>query len=97
MIHHLAVFDFHTDTPAEAIDALRERLRELPSMVPDIVSFEVVEDLGLRDTNSAMAVVATFATPEAFLDYVAHPAHKAVVDECITPIASKRSSLQYES
>lgn len=95
MIHHLAVFDFHPGTPTDAIDELRTRLRALPAVVPNIVSFEVVDDLGLRDTNSAMAVVATFATRDDFLAYVVHPAHKAVVDECITPIVSKRSSLQY--
>lgn len=96
MIHHLAVFDFAEDTPVSSIDLLRERLRELPSLIPDITSFRVVDDLGLRDTNSAMAVVAEFPTPDAFLGYVNHPAHQAVVTECITPIVSKRSSLQYE-
>lgn len=96
MIRHLAVFDFHEGTSTEAIDTLRSRLRELPSLVPDVAAYDVVDDLGLRDTNSALAVVAEFPTADAFLAYVAHPAHQAVVTECITPIVSKRSSLQYE-
>lgn len=97
MIHHLAVFDFHEGTSAEAVDTLRSRLLELPSLISDVVSYAVVDDLGLRDTNSALAVIADFPTAEAFLAYVAHPAHQAVVTECITPIVAKRSSLQYET
>lgn len=96
MLRHLAIFDFDPGTPVDAIDTLRTRLRELPSVIPGIVSFEVVDDLGLRETNSHMAVVATFESHDAFLGYVAHPAHQAVADECITPILAKRSSLQYE-
>jgi hypothetical protein len=96
MIHHLALFDFHDGTPPHAIDELRTRLRELPSLIPQIASYDVVDDLGLRDTNSAMAVIAQFATSDDFASYVAHGAHQAVVSECISPIVSKRSSLQYE-
>lgn len=96
MIRHLAVFDFHDGTSPESIDTLRARLRELPSLIPDIASYTVADDLGLRETNSALAVVAEFPTAEAFLAYVVHPAHQAVITECISPIVAKRSSLQYE-
>jgi hypothetical protein len=97
VIHHLAVFDFHDDASSEAIDTLRSRLRALPTLISDIASYDVVDDLGLRETNSAMAVIAQFPTTAAFLAYVEHDAHQSVVTECIAPIVSKRSSLQYET
>ena len=97
MVHHVVVFTFLPDTPAEAIDALERRLEELPALCETVRSFRVVRDARLRDGNADMAVLASFDDAEGFLAYAENPDHQAVITECIRPIMDKRSALQYEA
>ena len=46
---------------------------------------------GSRARHGAAEAVASY------LAYRDHPAHRAVIDECITPIRQDRASIQYET
>lgn len=94
MIRHLAVFRFRPGATAAQVDELARRLRELPALVPTIRRYDVGADLGLRDGNADFAVVAEFDDADGFLAYVAHPAHQAVIADCIEPIVASRTSVQ---
>jgi Stress responsive A/B Barrel Domain len=47
--------------------------------------------------NFDFAVVADFEDAASYLAYRDHPAHRAVINECITPIRQDRASVQYET
>jgi hypothetical protein len=47
--------------------------------------------------NFDFAVVADFENAESYRAYRDHPAHRAVIAECIAPIRADRASVQYET
>ena len=94
MIRHLVVFTFRPGTTAEQVDELARRLRELPGLIPTIRRYELGTDLRLRDGNADFAVVAEFDDVDGFLTYSEHPAHQAVIAECIRPIVASRLAVQ---
>ncbi len=52
-------------------------------------------DAGLVEGNFDYAVVADFEDAESYLAYRDHPAHRAVIEQTITPIR-QRVSVQYQ-
>ncbi len=52
---------------------------------------------GVNPGGYEFVVVADFADRDAYLVYRDHPAHRAVVDAFITPIAAERAAIQYET
>lgn len=95
MIRHCVVFRFHEGTDPAAVEALATALRTLPAVIPEISSYQVGADLGLRDTNADFAVVAEFADPEAFATYSGHPAHLAVIRDHVEAITAERHAVQF--
>ena len=95
MVHHTVVFTFIPDVTPEAVDTLQARLEALPGLIPEIRSYRVVRDLGLRAGNGDMAVFASFDDGDAFLHYAGHPDHVAAITECVTPIVAVRSAIQH--
>src|SRR5262249_24865296 len=71
-------------------------LRTLPPLMSGLRAYHAGPDAGLTDGNFDFAVVADFDDEESFIAYREHPAHKAVVAECIAPIRQDRASVQYE-
>jgi hypothetical protein len=52
-------------------------------------------DLGLRDTNADLAVVADFADEDAFRTYSGHPAHLEVIRTHVEPLVAERHAVQF--
>ena len=94
MLHHLVLISVLPDTPEEKVTAMVEGLRALPAQIDVIDTYEVGRDLGLAEGNAAVAIRATFASPEDLDAYVVHPAHQAVVTELIRPVASNVARAQ---
>lgn len=95
MITHLVVLRLNDDTTSEQADEILRRLRELPTLIPGLDDYHPGRDLGLRPGNGELGLVAHFPDAEAFRAYAAHPHHVAVLEECITPWAT-RHTIQFE-
>jgi hypothetical protein len=94
---HVVLFRWHEGTTEEQKRTLEERLRELPGLIPELKSYSVGGDAGLRPGNFEFAVVADFADRDAYIVYRDHPEHRRVIDQCVTPIAAERAAVQYET
>ena len=54
-------------------------------------------DAGVNPGAYDFGLVADFARREDYLVYRDHPAHRAVIEQYITPIVAERASIQYET
>lgn len=97
MIRHCVFITLSDGTSEAARAAIVEALEGLPAQIPEIASYEVGVDLGWRDGNPEIAIVASFADQAAWRTYQQHPVHVRVIDEHIAPHSSGRSSVQFES
>ena len=82
-------------TPDEAVDAMIDALRELPSLIPSIRTYAVGRDAGLREGNAAVGITATFDDEAGWKEYVDHPDHQRVINDHIAPIRTSRESVQF--
>jgi Stress responsive A/B Barrel Domain len=92
---HVVVFRWRDDATAEQKKTVEERLRELPGAIPELRAYAFGRDAGINAGNFDFAVVADFADRDAYLVYRDHPAHRAVIDECLKPILADRAAVQY--
>lgn len=95
-IRHVAMFKWAEGTTTGQQDEVAARLSELPGLIPEIREYGVGPDMGLSPGTYDFVVVGDFADREAYQAYRDHPAHRAVVDECIAPIVAERAVVQYE-
>jgi Stress responsive A/B Barrel Domain len=96
MIRHCVFVTLAPGTSEAATTAIVEALRGLPEKIPEIRSYEVGTDLGWREGNPDIGIVATFDDEDGWRTYQSHPAHVAAIDEHIAPHATGRSSVQFE-
>jgi hypothetical protein len=96
MILHTVLLTLSTDPASDRTKAIVEALRKLPAQVPSIRDYEVGADLGLNQGNATIAVVARFDDEKGYIEYRDHPAHRAVIDELITPVRQGRAAIQFE-
>jgi hypothetical protein len=95
MFRHVVLFRFRPDTTAEQRQAALDGLHALPGQIPEIREYHVGADLGLRDGNFDLAVVALFDDEAGWRTYLDHPAHVAVASGLIRPFAAGRASVQF--
>ncbi|MGH3388776.1 MAG: Dabb family protein [Actinomadura sp.] len=93
---HVVMFSCKQEATEEQKKTLVERLRELPAAIPEIATYSIGRDAGVNTGNHDFVVVADFADREGYLVYRDHPAHLAVIEECIMPIRAERSAVQYD-
>lgn len=96
MVRHVVLLRWNEGTTADQVASVVERLRALPGRIDAIRSYEVGVDLALRAGSADLAIVALFDDAEGFRTYLEHPAHVAVVDELIDPLAADRTSVQFQ-
>ena len=94
MIQHLVLITFVPEATDEQRQAVVEGLRNLPNVIPEIVSYHVGLDLGFADGNASMGVAAQFADQADWAAYQAHPEHQAVINDLIAPIRESRTAVQ---
>lgn len=93
---HVVLFRWTAEATEEQKRTLVERLRELPGRIPEIEAYAIGEDAGVNPGNFDFAVVGDFADRDAYVAYRDHPAHRAVIEECLRPILAERAAVQYE-
>jgi hypothetical protein len=93
-LRHVVLLELKPETSEETVATIVAALRELPSKIDTIRSYEVLVDLGLQEGNASVGVIAGFDDAEGWRAYGPHPAHQAIVQSLITPNVVKRTALQ---
>jgi hypothetical protein len=96
MFRHVVLFSWKPEAAEEDKQALADELRKLPGQIGELRGYHVGPDAGLRQGNFDFAVVADFDDRDGYIVYRDHPAHRAVVDKYVTPMAAQRAAVQYE-
>jgi hypothetical protein len=96
MFRHVVMFTWKPEATREQKQRVLTELRTLPPLMSGMRAYHAGPDAGLAEGNFDFVVVADFDDVASFLAYRDHPAHRAVIDECITPIRAARGAVQYE-
>jgi hypothetical protein len=96
MIRHIAVFSWTDEATPEQKERVAAEVRGLRPLMTGVRAYHVGADLGLVPGNADFAVVGDFEDAASYLAYREHPAHRAVIEQTILPIAAARHSIQYE-
>ena len=96
MIRHVAMFRLIDDAPEGTRALLDEGLKRLAEVIPQISAYTYGGDLGLREGNFDLAVVADFENAEAFAEYVSHPEHQSFLRDRLMPVVADRVAVQFE-
>jgi hypothetical protein len=96
MFRHIVLFTWADGVTGERQQELAAQLRKLPGAIEAIRGYRVGPDAGLNPANRDFAVVADFDDANGYLVYRDHPAHRAVVEQYVTPIVAERAAVQYE-
>ena len=96
MIRHVVLFAWIPEATDDQKNQAAEELRALPPLMTGLRSFHVGPDAGIIEGTFDFALVADFEDAGSYLTYRNHPAHRAVVEQVIDPIARKRVAVQYE-
>ncbi len=78
MLTHIVCWKYKAETDEETRRAHVERLRALPAVIPDILSFTVGRDVLHLERSFDTALVATYPDRAALDFYTDHPAHREV-------------------
>jgi hypothetical protein len=96
MIRHVVLFSWTGEATGEQKERVATELRALPPLITGLRAYHVGPDAGLIEGNFDFAVVADFDDAKSYLAYRDHPAHRAVIEQTVLPIARQRVSVQYE-
>jgi hypothetical protein len=94
MIRHVVLFQFADRATPEQLEEIRARLAQLDA--PGRTAFAMGPDLGLRDGNMQVAMVADFTDVEAYQAYDADADHGWIRSHLIAPIAERLERCQFE-
>jgi hypothetical protein len=78
MLVHIVCWRYRSEIDEPAREQHRSRLRALPSLIPDIVSFDVGVDIMHLERSFDTGLVAVFADRSGLDAYTDHPEHQAV-------------------
>ena len=95
-IRHIVLFRFRPGTDAASVAALGDALDDLPSRIDEIRTYRHGADLAVTDGTWDYALVADFASVEDYRSYATHPAHLAVIEARVTPIAEHIARVQHQ-
>jgi Stress responsive A/B Barrel Domain len=96
MIRHVVVFAWVPEATDQQKQRVANELRKLPPLMTGLRAYHFGPDAGIIDGNFDFAVVADFDDAQSYLAYRHHPAHRAAVDQAISPIVRERAAIQYE-
>lgn len=80
MLIHIVCWKYKTEITETEREQHRARLRNLPSIIPDILSFQVGADILHLERSFDTGLVAVYSDREALDAYTAHPEHQAVAN-----------------
>ncbi len=96
MFRHVVLLTWTDDATEEQKQTVATELRKLPGVISELRDYRVGQDAGLNPGNSSFAAVADFDDQAGYVVYRDHPAHRAVIEQHISPILAGRAAVQYE-
>ena len=79
MLTHIVCWKYKAETTPTEREEHIAKLRNLPTIINDIISFNVGADVLHLDRSYETGLVAIYPNREAFDAYTIHPAHQEVV------------------
>jgi hypothetical protein len=95
MFHHVVLVRFKKNATTDQIDLVIEKLRELPKIIPAIMTYVVEKNAGINAGAFDLAIVGSFADVEAYRRYQSNPTHRTVGIEYLLPLIEESASIQY--
>lgn len=95
MLRHVVLLKWTDGATPEQVNSIIDGLGRLPGRIPELRSYTLGQDLGLREGNFDLAIVAEFDDEAGWRAYAGHPDHVAVIERQITPILADRASVQH--
>ncbi len=96
MFRHVVMFSWAEGAGDAHVRELMEQLGKLPASISAIREYRFGPDAGLNPANKDFVVVADFDDADGYLVYRDHPAHRAAVEQYISPFVTERAAIQYE-
>jgi len=96
MLRHVVLFRWQPETTPAQRQQVADKLLTLPPLMTGLVAYRVGQDAGINPGNFEFAVTADFEDADSYRAYRDHPAHRAVIDEFITPVLADRGAIQFE-
>ena len=97
MFRHVVILKWNETATEEQRLAVRDGLRALPPLIPEIRSYHVGVDAGLApEGNSDLVAVADFDDVDGYVAFRDHPAHQEVIARHIRPILAARAAVQHD-
>ena len=78
MLTHIVCWKYKTETSAEQRAEHIGKLKNLPSVIPNIISFDVGADILHLERSFDTGLVAKYPNREALDFYTEHPEHQTV-------------------
>ena len=78
MLTHIVCWKYKAEITEQAREEHRARLRALPDIIPNILSFSVGADILHLERSFDTGLVAVYPDREALDFYTEHPEHQAV-------------------
>ncbi len=97
MIEHLVLLKMKPDaSPAEA-EKMMDGLKSLPRRIPSIRELSCGRNTGDRSQGFTHGLLVRFESASDLEAYIAHPEHRRVVDEDLTPVIDDVIVVDYEA
>lgn len=97
MLTHIWSMSFTDATTPAQRAAFVTAMEELPTKIDGVKSFRSGTDLSLNPGNYDVAIVAEFATADAWKAYIEAPAHVAFVEDHVTPLCASWGAIQFDT
>lgn len=78
MLIHIVCWKYKPEITDEEREEHRKKLKNLPGVIPDILSFHVGADILHLERSFDTGLVATYPNRAALDAYTVHPSHQAV-------------------
>ena len=91
------MFRWTPEATREQKERVKDELKRLPALIPQVRSYDIGEDLGLAgEINFDFAVVADFDDVDSYAGYRDDATHKDIISRFSGPHARTRAAVQYE-
>ena len=97
MLTHIWSMSFTDATTPAQRSAFNTAAAELPTKIDGVESFRFGTDLSLNPGNYDVAIIAEFATADAWKAYIEAPAHVAFVEDHVTPLCASWGAIQFDT
>lgn len=98
MLKHIVMWKFHDQAEGkskqENMEWVRQALRELQPRVPELLSMEIGQDIGVGRDTYDMCLITTFEDADALDRYQHHPDHK-LISAYVSKVRSARTCVDF--